>query len=195
MSWIDPVLDESLQSYAHRMMKHHGVDQVESPILLGLSFGGMLVTEIAKLIPGSKAILVSTSETRDELPLSIKAGARIKVNKYIPDMFLHPPIELASKFFGTEKKELLQAILNDSDTSFTKWALGAIGNWDNEKRLTDRLKIHGTSDLVIPFSDESAIAIKGGTHFMIIDRADEVSSVINSYLKKLEPPPPKTPAS
>ncbi len=184
LPWIEPLPDETLKSYAHRMMTTYGIDQVEKPIILGLSFGGMLATEMAKIIPGSKAILISTSETRSELPLAIKAGAKMKANKFIPDMLANPPIDLAAKFFGTKKKELLKAILADSDIDFTRWALGAIGKWENDVRLSEKLKIHGTEDIVIPLVDKSSVIIDSGTHLMILDKPDEVSRAINDYLKR-----------
>jgi hypothetical protein len=46
LDWIDPVPHESLRSYALRLAER--IDKNHPFILLGLSFGGMLGTEIAK---------------------------------------------------------------------------------------------------------------------------------------------------
>ena len=55
--WLTPEKDEALEAYAKRMAK-----QIPdaNPILMGLSFGGMLCIEIAKLIPVEKVILISS---------------------------------------------------------------------------------------------------------------------------------------
>ena len=47
LEWIDPSKDESLEDYAKRFSKliiHN------DPILIGVSFGGVLVQEISKII-------------------------------------------------------------------------------------------------------------------------------------------------
>ena len=58
LEWKIPVSkDESIQDYAQRMaeeIKH------QNPVLLGVSFGGVLVQEIAKIIAVEKVILVSS---------------------------------------------------------------------------------------------------------------------------------------
>ena len=52
--WLMPIKDETLPEYASRMRQD--IDD-DNPILMGLSFGGMLCTEIAKQVPVKKIII------------------------------------------------------------------------------------------------------------------------------------------
>ena len=52
--------------------------------------------------------------------------------------------------FGTEKKELLNSILADTDLNFTKWAIRELMNWENQSRLENLIKIGGTKDKLLP---------------------------------------------
>lgn len=87
---------------------------------------------------------------------------------------------IASFLFGTKQKELLNAILDDTGLKFTKWAVQQLCTWQNEQHLENCLKINGTKDKLIPFSKRGDVKlIEGGEHFMIVDRADEISYLIN----------------
>ena len=57
LNWFLPNDKESLQDYAFRMTKniHH-----DNPVLIGVSFGGILVQEMAKQIKVRKTIIVSS---------------------------------------------------------------------------------------------------------------------------------------
>jgi hypothetical protein len=48
LSWIPPKKQETLSAYAQRMCERI---EYEHPVLLGVSFGGVLVQEMAKHIP------------------------------------------------------------------------------------------------------------------------------------------------
>ncbi|HNC31654.1 MAG TPA: alpha/beta hydrolase, partial [Cyclobacteriaceae bacterium] len=60
ISWIEPLPNESIEQYAGRL-----TEQIKSPdpILVGVSFGGMIAVEIAKQIKTNKIILISSART------------------------------------------------------------------------------------------------------------------------------------
>ena len=80
--------------------------------------------------------------------------------------------------FGTEKKELLNSILADTDLNFTKWAIRELMNWKNQSRLPNLIKIVGTKDKLLPPKGENTILIDKGEHFMIVDKAEKISKII-----------------
>ena len=53
--WLKPEKDEPIEVYAKRMSKYI---KDEKPVLMGLSFGGMMAIEITKLLPVDKLILI-----------------------------------------------------------------------------------------------------------------------------------------
>ncbi|QDH80620.1 hypothetical protein FKX85_16860 [Echinicola soli] len=107
--------------------------------------------------------------------------------KFFPSSFFTPPRSLAHRLFGTDKKELLNSILDLTDTLFTKWAVIQLVKWKNRKRIENLIKISGTKDKLNPASniDKNTYLIVNGEHFMIVDKADEISQLINQQLPLL----------
>ena len=70
--WLEPHKKETIQHYAKRMRA--GIDS-DNPILMGLSFGGMVCIEIAKQIPVQKIIIISSIKSFLELPQWMKTIA------------------------------------------------------------------------------------------------------------------------
>ena len=60
-----------------------------------------------------------------------------------------------------------------------------LGFFDDNGNKTATIKISGSNDKLLPASEDAKI-IKNGAHFMIVDRVDEVSKVINDALKTIK---------
>ena len=71
LEWIDPRKDESLEEYAKRFSK---LIIHKNPVFIGVSFGGVLVQEISKIIKHKKLIIISSIKCNDELPSHMKFG-------------------------------------------------------------------------------------------------------------------------
>lgn len=65
IDWIDPIKNETLQNYAKRISRKI---TSENPILIGLSFGGMIAVEISKILNTKKIILIASAKNKYELP-------------------------------------------------------------------------------------------------------------------------------
>src|SRR5919198_557839 len=65
IDWLPPEKNEPLQEYALRLKDKFIPDDA---MIVGLSFGGMLATEIAKQYPSVKPTLISSAKTKSELP-------------------------------------------------------------------------------------------------------------------------------
>jgi len=65
LKWIKPVLNESIESYSKRLLNFI---EHKNPILIGVSFGGLIVQEISKLIDVDKVIIISSIKSNTELP-------------------------------------------------------------------------------------------------------------------------------
>ncbi|WP_026776619.1 alpha/beta hydrolase [Polaribacter sp. Hel_I_88] len=185
IDWIDPLKNESITEYAKRFSSV--IDTSEKFCVLGVSFGGLIAVEINKFLNPELTILISSAETRNEIPLIYRMLGETKVVKIIPAKLLNPPRWIANRLFGTKQKKLLNEILNDTDLKFTKWAVQELSTWKNEQKVENVLKIVGTKDKLIPLKEDKNIhLIKGGGHLMIIDNADEVSKIINKEIKNLD---------
>ena len=174
--WLPPEKKETIQKYATRISKR--IDTEEEFILIGVSFGGVIAVEVAQIIKPKLTILISSLETSNHLSRFQKWVGTLNIIRFIPIPFLKPPIFIARYFFGT-KHELLPEIINDTDLNFVKWALQALLSWKCLTVLDSMYNIHGNKDRLLPIHrSERTIEIKGGGHFMIVDRAAEISKAI-----------------
>jgi len=180
IKWIEPKPMEELKSYALRLIEQ--INQKDEFGILGVSFGGIVATEISKLINPSKLILISSVETDKELPRKYISIGKLKILNMIPNKFIKPPKSLLGFLFGAEKKQLLKQIIEDTEPEFIRWALNSIIKWSNESKSNNTIRIHGSNDKLIPLKGK-AIEVKGGGHFMIVDKADEISKLVNEKLK------------
>ena len=182
LNWVDNYKNESIESYSKRLAEK--IDTEEEFAILGLSFGGLIATEMNKFLNPKTTILISSIETKNELPLIYKVGGKLNFTKLIPDNLLTKSNQFVEFLFGTKKKKLLNNIITESNPIFSKWALNALLTWQNTTRIKNVLKISGSKDKLFPPS-KNAIIIEKGTHFMIVDKAQEVSKLINSYFKNI----------
>lgn len=185
VEWIKPKPKEPIVEYSKRLIEEYNIGKEGEFGVLGVSFGGLMATEISKLTSPQLTILISSVETRDELSRVIRGLGKSKLIELIPKALLNPPRSVARFMFGTKNRALLNAILDDTDLSFTKWALRALMNWENQSKIPNLIKIGGTKDKLLAPRGEHTTLIEDGEHFMIVDRADEISAIINDRIRNL----------
>lgn len=179
INWIEPRSKESIENYALRLSSIIKTDEAFG--ILGVSFGGLVAVEMSKILLPQITILISSLETRHELKIVYRLFAKLKLVRLLPEKLFDPPRWIANFFFGAKDKKLLKQILDDTDLKFAKWAVNELVNWRNDKKLENALlKIEGEKDKLIPASRFGNFKlIKDGGHFMIVDKAKEISKIIN----------------
>lgn len=184
IDWIMPLKNEPIENYALRLAKV--IDTDEEFGILGVSFGGLIAVELSKKLNPTLTILISSAETNKELRLIYRLFGKTGIVNWIPKEFFNPPKFLAHWIFGTRRKKLLNAILDDTDLVFAKWAIQELLTWKNVEKIANPcLKISGTKDKLIPPNNAKNInLIKNGEHFMIADKAVEISQIINNELNE-----------
>jgi len=185
MDWIDPLPKEKLEDYVIRLAETHHLPKSGAAVI-GVSFGGMCICELAKSYTFQKIVLISTAKSKNELPQDGFWSFLAPLANLIPGKMLTKPNSLLFKTFGvTEQKDkdLLANIIRDTDPKFLKWAMGAIRHWENITEPKEFFHVHGTEDRVVPFKNvKQVIPIMDGGHFMVLNRGDEISQLIRSYL-------------
>lgn len=183
--WLMPGPTETLESYAARMRSNI---QEENPVLMGLSFGGMVCTEIAKQIPVKKIILISSIKSCNELPFWMKAVATLKLHKIVPLKSTKLTQPFQNRMLGVqtaEEKALVACFRKEVDLPYTNWAVNQAINWKNNWQHPHLYHIHGDNDHMFPIKNvKPTCIVKKAGHFMIMNRADEVSNYINSILQE-----------
>ncbi|MDF2455617.1 MAG: hypothetical protein K0R51_1610 [Cytophagaceae bacterium] len=179
--WLTPLPQETMAHYCQRLIAQ--IDTSKEFLLIGVSFGGMVACELNHYVQPKKTILISSAAKASELPLTYHIMGKIKLARWLPEFMLFPPLTLLHYLFGVqtpEHKSLLSAISKDTDPVFARWAIDKLTHWKNESLPSSLIRIHGDKDKVLSYYTPDTHIIKGGEHFMIVDRAEEISAIINS---------------
>lgn len=171
LEWQIPNKTETLQDYAKRMCSFIKYD---NSVLLGVSFGGMLVQEMSKFLKLKKLFVVSSVKSHHELPKRLKLLKVTKAYKILPTQIVSNIDLLAKYAFGeTIKKrvDLYKKYLSVNDKVYLDWAIKQVVCWSQEEPHSEAIYIHGDKDAVFPHScTGNCIVIKGGTHIMVINK-------------------------
>ena len=171
LDWFSPTKGMSLADYAKEMIGkiHH-----QNPVLVGVSFGGVLVQEMARQIPTRKVIIISSVKQKKEMPRRLIFAKYTKVHKLLPTGIVNN-IELLAKYaFGetvSKRLDLYERYLSIRDKAYLDWAIDQMVQWNQQEYETGIVHIHGDKDAVFPFQYiNDCIPVKNGTHTMIIHR-------------------------
>jgi pimeloyl-ACP methyl ester carboxylesterase len=183
--WIDPEPNESFDHYAKRMSS---VIKEPEPIIIGLSFGGMLAIELTKLIKVKKLILISSVKTRSEEPWWMRTSGKLKLHQLVrprPHPLLYP---IENYFLGAHtkaEKTIANHFRETVNKTYLQWAIHQIVNWNNVTIPANCLHIHGNADRLFPIRNVKAdYVIEGAGHFMVFNKANEISHIISAELQR-----------
>lgn len=168
LEWELPHNKESLEDYAERMAKHV---KKENSVLIGVSFGGILVQEMAKFLKVQKIIIISSVKSKLEFPKRILFARKTLVYKLIPIRLILSFGKLAQFVFGekiSRKMQLYDTFLSVRDVYYLKWAVEKVVLWERTAIDNRVVHIHGDKDTMFPIKNiNKCVVIKGGTHVMI----------------------------
>lgn len=184
LDWLTPLPKEDFAHYAKRFSELIQVN--EDFILIGLSFGGMLATEIAKITAPQKLIIISSVSNYNELPWYFKLAGKLKLHKIVAPA-IYKQATILNRFMGAgnkEMKSIVYSYVNDIDPDFIRWSLDVIVNWPHRQRLLNLVHIHGSEDHLLPrrYVKADYIVEKGG-HLMVMNQANEVNKILEKILK------------
>lgn len=180
--WITPKSEECIEDYAVRLSEQ--IDKSKRFGLLGVSFGGLIALELSKVVEPELIILISSVTRSSDLPSIRNVARKVSLLSLIPNYLLKPPFVVMRYFFGAKNGPLLKEIIRDTDPTFLRWALHAIIEWNFDLHVDNLYLIHGSSDRLIPLKNKKAIEINEGGHFMIVDRAAEISKQSNILISR-----------
>ncbi len=171
LDWFMPEKSESLQNYAKRMADNV---KYKNAVLIGVSFGGILVQEMKQFLNPKKVIIISSVKSNIELPRRMKIAKTTKAYKILPTGLLEN-VEVLSKYafgdFMKQKLKLYERYLGIREKGYLDWAIEQVVCWERITVDPEIIHIHGDEDEVFPSKYiKNFISIKGGTHMMIINR-------------------------
>jgi len=171
LEWVIPQEKQSLNDYAMQLSKEV---KHENLILVGVSFGGILVQEMKKFLNPKKVIIISSVKSNKEFPRRMKIAKTTKAYKLIP-VTLFENIENLTKYaFGNyikQRVKLYEKYLSIRDKNYLNWAIENVILWERTEIDADIIHIQGLEDEVFPVKNiRNFIPVKAGTHIMILNK-------------------------
>ncbi len=174
---------ESIAGLAARIVPQ--IDTTQSFYLMGISLGGIIATELSRLLRPECTILISSAKTVSEFQPAFQWFKIMKLDPLYTPQVQHL-YRMFKQWVGKEAPTYM-ALIDDmfahADPDFFDWAKAAILDWDNQQAPEKYLHIQGTNDLVFPHQYvQNASLITGGTHIMALDRAPEIIRIIEDHI-------------
>jgi len=183
LHWIKPYKKESLSSYALRFAEKINTNEKFS--LVGLSFGGMIATEIGKQFKAERTILISSIPSSKHLPVYYKLARVLRLHKLVPISFIKRAAKFKRLFTAEtpEDKGMLRIMIRDANEEFIRWAINALLSWKNSELPPNFVHLHGARDKILPtrFTRPTHILPNAG-HLMVMNRAEEINTILRQVL-------------
>lgn len=173
LSWIPPEKNEPLSHYALRMTQRI---KDKNPILIGVSFGGVLVQEMALHLNCKKVIIVSSIKSYGELPNQMKLARVSNAHRLLPLQWIQSLESFSLFVFGKGIQRRLahyNRYLSERDPDYLNWAIDQLVKWKRREAHKDIIHIHGSEDSVFPIKNiqDPYIKIKGD-HAIILTQSE-----------------------
>lgn len=180
LDWLEPKHDDMLVSYAARISEQ--INESKDFMLVGVSFGGMIMTEVSKLKKPNHLVLISSVATHTELRWIFRKAARLNIDRIIPYGLMVYSGKLIHYMSGVQlrrDKKLLTEIMEDTSSEFVSWSVKVILRWYNPVK-PECVRIHGLKDRVLPVKRSMIdYPIENTGHFAIVNEADYISEVLD----------------
>jgi pimeloyl-ACP methyl ester carboxylesterase len=187
IEWLEPKEEESLTEYASRMSEPIR-NQGGKAILLGYSFGGVVAQEIERQLKLEGLILLSTIKYNDQRPWFFSVGRKLPLYQYLKGSWRYETIHLWGPFAGIhdpEEQELIRQMFKSASQNHRQWGANQIVKWQGNPIELPFIHIHGEKDQIFKCSlIKEAEIVKGAGHTMPFQQAEEVATILRSWMKK-----------
>jgi pimeloyl-ACP methyl ester carboxylesterase len=173
----------SLRDYACSFIPR--IDTNRKYILVGVSLGGMISTELADTLSPERVIIISSAKCRDELPGRYKFQKYVPINQIAPKKLIKWGSKVLAPKVEPERKQdtIFRSMLMAKDPAYLKWTVNMIIDWKRKEYDSRIVHIHGDNDSTLPIRNISYdYLLPEGSHMMVYIRAEEVSGLINKIL-------------
>lgn len=186
--WLEPRPQESLVEYAARMAAK--MDTSTPFFLAGISLGGMVAIEVARLVRPEGLILLSTCRDERGLPWTHRLVARFVAAG--PDWFIRlgkTTVPHMRQLFGivdAKEVELFESMMADATDASIRWSLRAVASWKGGGAIdVPTLQVHGERDRILPLSLAGPVdvVIPTAGHAVTVTHSNEVNTAIDRWLE------------
>lgn len=162
------------------------VDASVPHVLVGVSMGGMVAQELSALTKPRRVIIISSWKGPQEMPMPIRMMRGTHPERVLTPAVIKRTLPMARWQMGAESKEdaaLFDALVYAHPLEQLKVQINACLSWEGPAKPVDRLvHIHGDQDRLMPIAYiKDPVVIKGGGHFMVFNKADEVGAALGLH--------------
>ena len=186
ISYPVPDKHETMAMFASRFIEK--IDPSTPYILLGVSIGGMICTELSDTISPLKTILISSAKSTQELPDRYTINQHIHLNRIIPKGMTKGGARMLQGIVEPDRKhdkETFVEMLKAKDPLYLKRTVDMIVNWERSSWSEKIVHIHGDKDHTIPIKNiKYDYLVEKGSHMMMITRAAEINQIIAGILNQ-----------
>lgn len=185
VDFIPPEPQESLLNYASRMASH----LPSRSFIAGVSFGGIIALEIARILRPHGCILISSILHPRELPPWFRAWRIIGGRRCSALLqFVGSSASLVPRSISTSTT-IRATKLAGTGGKWHRWATAAVIDWQPEPTIDfcPILQIHGTADTTFPIRyTHPNVSVPGGRHALPISHPTETANAIRAFTKAAE---------
>ncbi len=179
IDWIAPVCATSISEYAVELIAEYGIDATCD--LVGVSFGGMVAQEVARLLGSPLCFVVSSAGSSSEFSLTQRLLARLPqagdqaILTTVGAVAKRWPSSISS--MGTVRARKFQGQNGD----WFRWAASAALRWRPAPYdQAGVVRIHGDRDRTFPHAVQHAdILISGAGHMLALTHSSELARAIH----------------
>lgn len=186
LNW--PVMPEgsSLPDYARVLADQ--VDRTRPHALAGVSMGGMVVQEMAALTRPQHTVIISSWKGPQEMPPPIRVLRGTHAERILTPVFMKRTLPLMRWQMGVETeadKALFDAFIAATPLEQLRVQIAAVLAWEGPSKPVEGLvHIHGSADRLMPiWHIQRPVRVAGGGHFMVYNRAEDVSQLVLQAVK------------
>lgn len=130
IEWSIPRSDESLSEYARTMAK---VIDTSSPfILIGYSFGAVVMQEITLFLKPAKCVIISSFKSKREIPILFQAVCKVNLMEFMPKRLFSSTDFITNAFnrlvYNASNSDLAE-YMTVTDPVYIKWVVEQITDW------------------------------------------------------------------
>ncbi len=185
MEWLLPEAEEDFLHYAARLVDKFRVEP--DSVLVGMSLGGVMVSEIGKLMPVYMPVFISTVKSHKELSPRYRMARVMHLWNFLPYGLIARPERLKPYvILKTVKKRirLYERYMGIHDRAYFKWAIKNFLLWKHDLPDGPYLHIHGTRDYIFPYSylKGEIIPVEGAAHLAVMTHPFAINRILREHL-------------
>lgn len=182
--WLEPLANESLESYARRMLEKIGpID--DQTWIGGASFGGMLALHMAEQVEPRGVILLGSVRSPDQFPLYVRWARRLRwATPLIPVRLLQVTLMPLIMLIAGKRWPRIYGLawqMKRANPRVIRWSIRALLGWTRTPQVKCPVyHIHGQRDMVLlaRLTNPDCI-VPGGGHIVSLTHPQAV----NEYLQ------------